>query len=364
MEKKTPLYGWHLAHEGKMVPFAGYSLPVQYATGVVTEHNTVREACGIFDVSHMGEFVITGKGALAALNYALSNDFTDMTIGRVRYTLMCNEHGGIVDDLVVCKMDEGRYMLVVNAANREKDAEWLCAHIDPKGHDCAFEDISDTIAEIAFQGAATPELITKISQTIPEKYYTLIEKGNVLGTPCIVSKTGYTGSFGYEFFCKAEDAVALCDKLLDAGKSYGLIPCGLGARDTLRLEASMPLYGHEMTDDITPFEAGLGSAVKMDKADFVGKAALAGREKPERRRVGLEVTGRGIVREHEALFAGDEKAGETTSGTFCPYLKKGMAMALVPVKYAEIGTKLQADVRGRRVDVEVVKMPFYTKAKK
>jgi aminomethyltransferase len=367
MEKKTPLYEWHVAHGGKMSPFAGYSMPIQYAAGVVAEHNAVREKAGLFDVSHMGEFVLSGKQPLAALNYVLSNDFTDMPVGRVRYTLMCNDNGGIVDDLVVCKMepapagqsDGGRYMLVVNAANIDKDFAWFKAHIG--GFDVRFENISDGIAEIAFQGAVTKSLIRDISPTVPEKYYTLIEKGSVLGIDCIVSRTGYTGSWGYEFFCKSDRAVELWDKLLDAGKGVGIIPCGLGARDTLRLEASMPLYGHEMTDDTTPFEAGLGSAVRMDKADFVGKAALAGRKTPSRVRVGLEVTGRGIVREHEALFAGKEPTGNTTSGTFCPYLKKAMAMALVPTRYAALGTKLEADVRGRRVEVTVTKMPFYKK---
>jgi aminomethyltransferase len=360
VEKKTPLYQWHESHGGKIVPFAGYLLPVQYEQGVIAEHNAVREKCGLFDVSHMGEFVLKGKDALANLNYILSNEFSDMPIGRVRYTLMCNDHGGIVDDLVVCKMEEGRYMLVVNAANRDKDAAWIKSHLGKAGKDVSFEDISDSIAEIALQGAKAPAILAKLSTTIPTGYYTLIEKGNVGGINCIVSKTGYTGSHGFEFFCDAKDAVALCDKLLEAGKDEGLIPCGLGARDTLRLEASMPLYGHEMTDDITPFEAGLGSAVKMDK-DFIGKSGLAGKEKPGRIRVGLKVTGRGILREHGEVFAAGKKVGETTSGTFCPYLKLALAMAILDVGSAKIGTKVEVDVRGRRVEAEVVPMPFYKK---
>jgi len=360
MEKKTPLYQWHVAHGGKIVPFAGYLLPVQYENGVIAEHNAVREKCGLFDVSHMGEFVLKGKDALANLNYILSNEFSDMSVGRVRYTLMCNEKGGIVDDLVVCKMEEGRYMLVVNAANRDKDAAWIKGRLGKAGRDVSFEDISDSIAEIALQGAKAPEILAKVCKTIPSGYYTLIEKGNVAGIDCIVSKTGYTGSFGFEFFCAAKDAPALCDKLMEAGKAEGLIPCGLGARDTLRLEASMPLYGHEMTDDITPFEAGLGSAVRMEK-DFVGRDALKGREKPSRIRVGLKVTGRGIVREHCDLFSGGEKVGETTSGTHCPYLKTALAMGIVKIPFSKTDTKLEADVRGRRIEVEVVPMPFYKK---
>jgi aminomethyltransferase len=360
MEKKTPLYQWHEAHGGKIVPFAGYLLPVQYESGVIAEHNAVREQCGLFDVSHMGEFLITGKDALANLNYLLSNDFTDMPIGRVRYTLLCNEQGGIVDDLVVCKLEEGRYMLVVNAANRDKDAAWIKARLGTAGKDAAFEDISDTVAEIALQGAKAPAILAKLSKTIPSGYYTLLEKGQVGGIDCIVSKTGYTGSYGFEFFCAPKDAQALWETLLKAGKDEGIIPCGLGARDTLRLEAAMPLYGHEMADDITPFEAGLGGAVKMGK-NFVGKDALVGKEVPGRIRAGLKVTGRGIVREHCALFSGGKKAGETTSGTFCPYIKQAVAMALIDRSYAVTGAALEAEVRGRSIAVEVVPMPFYKK---
>ncbi|MDR3302703.1 MAG: glycine cleavage system aminomethyltransferase GcvT [Spirochaetaceae bacterium] len=362
MEKKTPLYQWHESHGGKIVPFAGYLLPVQYESGVITEHNTVREKAGLFDVSHMAEFVIKGKDALVNLNYLFSQDFTDMPIGRVRYTLMCNDEGGIVDDLVVCKMEENRYMLVVNAGNHEKDAAWVKGHLGKAGSDVSFEDISDSIAEIALQGPAAPAILAKLSKTIPTKYYTFIEKGNAGGIDCIVSKTGYTGSDGYEFFCNAKDAVALWEIILETGKDFGIIPCGLGARDTLRLEASMPLYGHEMSDTISPFEAGLGSAVKMNK-DFIGRNALKGKENPARIRVGLQVTGRGIVREHSEVFAGGRKVGETTSGTFCPYCKHALAMALVEVPSAKIGTALEVDVRGRKIEAVVVPMPFYKKGK-
>ncbi|MDR2803363.1 MAG: glycine cleavage system aminomethyltransferase GcvT, partial [Treponema sp.] len=256
MEKKTPLYQWHESHGGKIVPFAGYLLPVQYEQGVIAEHNAVRKCAGLFDVSHMGEFVIKGRDALPNLQRILSNDFRDMSIGRVRYTLMCNENGGIVDDLVVCKMADDRYMLVVNAANREKDAAWIKAHIEGSG--VSFEDISDTLAQIAIQGPASLPILSSVSNTIPEKYYTLIEKGQAAGVDCIVSRTGYTGETGFELYCPPEKAETLWERLLEAGKGAGLIPCGLGARDTLRLEAAMPLYGHEMNDSVTPFEAALG----------------------------------------------------------------------------------------------------------
>ncbi|GHV39928.1 aminomethyltransferase [Spirochaetia bacterium] len=380
MEKKTPLYQWHESHGGKIVPFAGYLLPVQYESGVIAEHNAVREGAGLFDVSHMGEFVIKGPGALANLQRLLTNDFTNMPIGRVRYTLMCNDSGGVVDDLVVCKMEEDRYLLVVNAANRGKDAAWIQAHLQVGTHlqalahpgkgDVSFEDISDTLAQIALQGPASQAILASLSNTIPEKYYTLIEKGNVAGIDCIVSRTGYTGETGFEMYCPAGQALELWEKLLEAGKAVkgsdgaGLIPCGLGARDTLRLEASMPLYGHEMNDTVNPFEAALSFAVKMEKPDFIGKSALVGKEKPSRLRVGLRITGRGIAREQcDVLYQG-KIVGKTSSGTFCPYLKEALAMALVDASIAQPGTVVEVDVRGRKIEAQFCALPFYTKGKK
>jgi aminomethyltransferase len=357
LEKKTPLYNWHESHGGRIVPFAGYLLPVQYETGVITEHMAVREKAGLFDVSHMGEFVITGAGALKNLQRIFTNDFVNMTIGRVRYTLLCNDAGGIIDDLVICKMEEGRYMLVVNAANRDKDAAWIRSRLDASA---SFEDISDTLAQIALQGPAAPTILSGLSKTIPEKYYTLIEKGNAAGVDCIISQTGYTGETGYELYCKAGDAEGLWEKLLEAGRDSGLIPCGLGARDTLRLEAAMPLYGHEMNETVTPFEAGLSFAVKMNKDDFTGKAALAGKEKPARIRAGVRITGRGIAREDSEIFYQGRYAGKTTSGTFCPYLKEALALALVDSSLAA-GTPVEIDVRGRWLEAEICALPFYKK---
>jgi aminomethyltransferase len=356
MEKKTPLYGWHESHGGKIVPFAGYLLPVQYETGVIAEHTAVREACGLFDVSHMGEFVLQGADALANLQRLFTNDFANMTTGRVRYTPMCNDSGGILDDLVVCKMDDARYMLVVNAANRDKDFAWLKAHVTG---DVKFTDISDSLAQIALQGPKAPEILGLVSKTIPDKYYTLIENGEVGGIKCIVSRTGYTGELGFELYCAPDKATALWQLLLDTGKPLGLIPCGLGARDTLRLEAAMPLYGHEMDETITPFEAALSFAVKMDKADFIGRQALVGHENPARTRIGIKVTGRGIARGGEDVFARGKLVGRTTSGTFCPYLKEAVAMAIVGVETAAPETLLEIDVRGRKLEAQTVELPFY-----
>jgi aminomethyltransferase len=366
LEKKTPLYQWHLSHGGRIVPFAGYFLPVQYEQGLIAEHLAVRKKAGLFDVSHMGEFVLQGPGALAALQRILTNDFSNMSIGRVRYTLMCGNGGGVIDDLVVCRMAENRYMLVVNAANRDKDAAWIRACLaghreGGKAADVSFEDVSDSLAQIALQGPESEAILASLSAAIPEKYYTLIENGSVAGIGCIVSRTGYTGEMGFELYCSPEKVQDLWEALLEAGKDKGLIPCGLGARDTLRLEAAMPLYGHEMDETATPFEAGLGFAVKMDKDGFIGRKALLGKEKPSRVRVGLRVTGRGIVREGSSLFRRGELVGKTTSGTFCPYLKEALAMALVDAACAEPGTRIEADVRGKMIGAEICALPFYSK---
>jgi aminomethyltransferase len=322
---------------------------------VIAEHNAVRERAGLFDVSHMGEFVIGGAGSTEALQRLFTNDFTGMTVGRVRYTLMCNESGGIIDDLVVCKMAEDRCLLVVNAANREKDAAWIRGRLTGEA---VFEDVSDSFAQIALQGPASLGILSSLSDTVPGKYYTLIEKGSVAGIPCIVSRTGYTGELGYELYCGPEDAPDLWERLLEAGKGT-LEPCGLGARDTLRLEAAMPLYGHEMDETVNPFEAGLGFAVKMGKDHFIGKAALRGKEQPARVRAGLRVIGRGIIREQAELYRQGKLVGRSSSGTFCPFLKEALAMAFLDVEAAEPGLRLEADVRGRMIGAEVCTLPFY-----
>jgi aminomethyltransferase len=313
----------------------------------------------------MGEFLISGTGALKNLRRLLTNDFADMKTGRVRYTLLCNETGGVIDDLVVCKLDDERFMLVVNAANREKDFSWIKNHLDGASGGVSFKDISDTFAQIAIQGPLAPVILAKLSTTIPEKYYTLIEKGAVAGIGCIVSRTGYTGEAGFELYCRPEDSLSLWEKIMEAGKDAGLVPCGLGARDTLRLEAAMPLYGHELSETITPFEAGLSFAVKMEKPDFIGKAALLEKQNPARIRTGIKITGKGIAREGSEVFAGpaDGKAvGVVTSGTFCPHLEEAVAMALVEKDASVPGTLIGVDIRGRRTEGIITALPFYKRS--
>ncbi|NLD34555.1 MAG: glycine cleavage system aminomethyltransferase GcvT [Clostridiales bacterium] len=362
MEKKTPLYDLHVRLQGKIVPFAGYLLPVQYPTGVIAEHNAVRRACGLFDVSHMGEILFEGPDALSNLQRMHTNDFSGMQVGRVRYSPICNKQGGIVDDLIVYKFAEDRYLLIVNAANKDKDFAWYTKHAQG---DVKILDLSDQYAQLALQGPKAPAVLARVADAaqLPTKYYTFTEHVLVAGVDCLVSRTGYTGELGYELYCKPEDAVRLAEALLEAGKDDGLIPCGLGARDTLRLEAGMPLYGHEMSDDITPLEVGLDMFVKMDKPDFIGKQALLERGEPKKIRVGLMLLDRGIAREDSDVYKDDQLIGRTTSGTMGPFVGKAIAMATIDRAHANIGEKLVVDVRGRKLAAQVVALPFYTRPK-
>ncbi len=357
MDKKTPLYECHIERNAKIVPFAGYLLPVQYETGVINEHNAVRNAAGLFDVSHMGEVIISGNDALLNLQMLVTNDCSKMYDGQAKYSPMCNFEGGTVDDLIVFKINNNKFLLGINAANRDKDVDWIKSHL--KG-DASLLDISDDVAQVALQGRASKAILEKIcdKKTLPEKYYSFRENVNVSGINCFVSKTGYTGEEGYEISCKPEDARKLWDSVLEAGAPEDLIPCGLGARDTLRLEAAMPLYGHELTDDITPLEAGLNFAVKTEKQDFIGKDAMIKRGEM-RIRTGLKITGRGIAREHCEVFLGDMNIGFTTSGTHSPTLGYPVAMAMLNKEYATFGTEVDVDVRGRRISALVCELPFY-----
>ncbi len=363
MEKKTPLYDTHVKYGGKMVPFAGYLMPVQYGAGVIAEHMAVRTACGLFDVSHMGEILCSGTDALRNLNHLLTNQYDGMYDGQARYSPMCNDEGGVVDDLIVYKVRDDHYFIVVNAANKDKDYAWMREHAFG---DAVFTDISDEVAQIALQGPKAPEILRKLvaEDQIPVKYYSCRYHCPVGGMDCIISRTGYTGEDGFELYLASADAAKMWELLLEAGKEEGLICCGLGARDTLRLEAAMPLYGHEMDDAVTPLEAGLGVFVKMGKEEFIGKQALERKGTLTRKRVGLKVTGRGIVREHLDVFAGGTKIGVTTSGTFAPYLKAPIAMALLDTGYTEPGTAVEVDVRGKKVAAEVAALPFYKRNKK
>ena len=359
---KTPLYDCHVAAGGKIVPFAGYLLPVQYeGTGQIVEHKTVRTGVGMFDVSHMGETLFEGPDAFKTVSNLVTADLSDMQPGDCHYSPMCYDDGGFVDDLIVYKFADDKFYIVVNAANRHKDVAWMKEHLLG---DVKFTDISDEIAQIALQGPLAPKVVAKLADAdqIPEGNYTFIEKAKVAGIETVcMSRTGYTGEDGFEIYTKAADGPAMWNALLEAGEEFGIIPCGLGARDTLRLEAAMPLYGHEMDETVNPYEARIGIFVKLDKeGGFIGHDALVPvKGNVTRKRVGLKVTGRGIIREHCDCYDGDKLIGHVTSGTFCPYINGAYGMAILDMDHQEVGTPIQVDVRGKKVDCEICKLPFY-----
>ncbi len=357
MEQKTALYERHVELGGKMVPFAGHMLPVQFKKGILEEHMIVREHAGMFDCSHMGEMLLEGPDALKNINYIFSNSFDSMKDGSCRYAIMLYEDGGCIDDLIVYRRNENSYYVVINAANAAKDVQWIKEHLVG---DVEIVDMCDGYSQIAVQGPECIKLSSIVSGTpLPEKYYTFSEGVIIGGVECFVSRTGYTGSFGYEIFMKNEGAVAVWNALLDAGVE----PCGLGSRDTLRTEAALPLYGHEISETIDPLTGGLGFAVKMDKEDFIGKSGLIARGEPKMKRVGLKVVGRGVIRDHQDVYDGDKKIGFISSGTFMAWINCSAGMAYVEPEYAELGKKLEVDVRGRRIPVEVAELPFYNKAR-
>ena len=356
--KKTPLYDVHIALGGKMVDFGGWALPVQYSS-ILEEHKAVRERCGLFDVSHMGELWVSGEGAFPYLQYMLTNDITTMTPGRCRYSMVCYEDGGTVDDVLVYKYSDTDYLVVVNASNTEKDFEWFAAHAIPT---VQVENKSAEYAQLALQGPKFMQVLEAagVDGAIPEKNYTFVQETKVAGIPCIVSRTGYTGEDGVELYCAAKDGPALHAALMEAGKCVNMLPCGLGARDTLRFEASMPLYGHEMDANVTPMETGISFAVKLNKEDFIGKEALLAPAK--RIRIGLKLIDRGIAREHADVYLGEERVGHVTSGSPAPTLGGNYAMALVDLEDSEAPV-YEIEVRGRRLKAEKTAMPFYKRAK-
>ncbi|MBR2970798.1 MAG: glycine cleavage system aminomethyltransferase GcvT [Clostridia bacterium] len=358
MAKRTPLYDIHVKYGGQIVDFAGYELPVQYeGLGVIKEHTAVRTQAGLFDVSHMGEIVVSGERAEEALNNLLTNDIRGMYDGQIRYSLLPNDKGGAVDDVLVYRISQTAYLIVVNASNADKDARHIAARLP---QDVTFANISDAVAQVALQGPNSEAILKKLvaEEFIPKKYYSFTKNVVIGGIRCLISRTGYTGEFGYEIYCGNIDACDLYEAIMEAGKEHGLVPAGLGARDTLRLEAAMPLYGHELGEDIPVNEVGLGFGIKMGKESFVGKAALEAHE-PEYERVGARLVDRGIAREHCDVYCGDEKVGIVTSGTHAPTL--GYPIAMLRIKKGVEG-QLTVDVRGRRLKIELIPLPFYKKA--
>lgn len=363
--KKTPLYQVHIDSGAKMVEFGGWLMPVQYS-GIVEEHNVVREKVGLFDVSHMGEFMVKGKDALAFLQKVVTNDLAKMAAGQVQYSPMCYENGGTVDDLLIYKYADDNYMLVVNAGNIEKDWQWLNKYSE--GFAVELTDVSSEIGLLALQGPLAEKILSGLTDVDLKElpYYRFLPKAIVDGCEVVLSRTGYTGEDGFEIYCKAQDSKKLWQAILQAGKADGILPAGLGSRDTLRFEASLPLYGHELSVAITPVEAGIGMFVKIDKGDFIGYEQLSKQkaEGTKRKVVGFEMTDRGIARADYKVFADGKEIGHVTSGSPAPTLGKNLGLALVDKEYANVGQKIAIEIRGKLVNAEVIKKPFYKRGDK
>lgn len=357
---ETPFTRFHVEAGAKMVPFAGFSMPVQY-TGIVDEHLAVRNNIGLFDLSHMGEFEVAGTDALAFLQKTTTNNVAKLEIGQIQYNCMPYENGGIVDDLLIYRTGENEYFLVVNASNMQKDYDWLSSHLSGN---VTLEDRSMEIGLLAIQGPNAQKLMSELTDYGLESmaYYTHAT-ANVAGVELLFSRTGYTGEDGFELYIPTERCEALWKAVTDAGKKYNLKLIGLGARDTLRLEMKMALYGNDIDQTTTPIEAGLGWIVDTDK-DFIGKKVIAKQkdEKPSRRLVCMELTEKAIPRHGMEIVDGETKIGYVTSGTFSPSLQKPIALGYVPSKLSKIGSTVEIAIRNKRVSAEVVKPPFYKNA--
>jgi aminomethyltransferase len=360
---QTPLHDRHVALGAKLIEFGGWLMPVQYA-GIIEEHRAVRERAGLFDLSHMGELFVEGPDAGAALAHALVTNPPTLAEGRAHYSMIVAPDGGIIDDLIVYRLGPERFLVVANASNAQVVSDALAERLD--GFKAVLDDRSLATALVAIQGPRSVEIVRPLTDVDLDalRYYAIAE-GTVAGIPALVARTGYTGEDGFEVFVDTARAGELWDALMAAGAGHGLAPIGLGARDTLRLEAGMPLYGNELDRTTNPFEANLGRVVKFDKPDdFIGRAALekAARDGVARRLVGLVMRGRGIARHGYPVHAGERETGVVTSGTQSPTLGEAIAMAHVATADAEPGTMLDVEIRGQRVPAEVVALPFYRRA--
>jgi aminomethyltransferase len=343
-----------------MVDFNGWWLPVQYA-GILEEHRAVREQAGIFDVSHMGEIRVVGVDAARYMQKLVTNDLADLATGKVRYSPLCYADGGTVDDILIYRLADNEFWLVVNASNKDKDFSWMIEN--SSGYDVAIIDESDQTAEVALQGPAAATILQEVSsgRMFEKGYYEFLPQWQIAGVSTLVSRTGYTGEDGFEIYCAVTDVTTVWDALLETGKAYGLQPAGLGCRDTLRFEASMPLYGHELSAEITPLEAGLSRFVSFEKGDFIGRQALLEqREKGlHRKLIGFEMIGRGVARAgYPVCFAG-KVIGAVTSGSVAPSLGANLGMALVNRDTGPVGTEIEIDIREKPVTAKIIARPFY-----
>ena len=373
--RKTALNAVHRQMGAKMVDFNGWDMPVEYPAsigcGIINEHMAVRTGVGIFDVSHMGDIRLAGPQALAAVQHISMNDASRLAIGQAQYSALLYPQGTFVDDVIVHRLGEDEYFLVINAGTREKDFNWV--RDNTRQFDCAVENLSDDFTQIAIQGPKGVNVLQKLTDAdlSAVKFY-WVTRGTVCGLKNIlIARTGYTAEDGFEIYVPADEAISarVWDEILRAGKEFGIVPCGLGARNTLRLEGKLPLYGHEISDTINVWEAGLDRFCKMEKSDFIGRAALekAKAEGLKRTLVGLEMTERGIARDGYKVLNSDgngREIGYVTSGSPAPFLKKNIALAYVPPAFAAVGTPVKVEIRGQGVAAQVVPTPFYKRPKK
>ena len=361
---ETPLHAWHAAHGGRLVEFGGWSMPVQYGS-IIDEHHAVRRRVGLFDISHMGRLRFDGPEVLDWLEAATTNHVARLKPGQIQYSLLANDQGGLIDDILVYRLPDGSYRVVCNASNRTQVVDRF--HALGSNRDARLIDETSALAMIAIQGPRASEVLAAIADPrLGELGYYRCGmadrvEGVPAGVPTLVSRTGYTGEDGFELIVPADASEAVWTALLGAGSGAGIVPCGLGARDTLRFEAAMPLYGHELGPEISPFEAGVGWAVKLSKGDFAGRAALLSRaDHPARARVGLRLEGKRIARQGATVLdPAEQPVGEVSSGTFSPTLEQSLAMAFVRAQDAPPGTELRVDIRGRIEPARVVPLPFY-----
>ena len=359
--RRTSLFEMHRRLGARMTAFGGFEMPVSYA-GIIEEHLAVRSRAGIFDVGHMGEFELTGAAALALLERAMTNSAARLEVGRAQYTLMCTPEGGTIDDLIVYRLDDTRYMLCVNASNIAADREWL---LELGAEEAGFRNLSDDTGLVAVQGPQAQTILQPLC-SVPLKgmpRFAVVET-EVAGVRCVIARTGYTGEDGFELFTATEAAEPLFSAILEAGKPAGMMPCGLGARDTLRMEAGLPLYGHELDRATSPLEAGLGTFVKLGR-EFVGAAALAAQQRDglKRRLVGIRTgDGRSVARQGYKLFVGERELGVMTSGTFAPSFNRPLGMAYLD---AAVGSpqQVEVEIRNRRVAATLTGLPFYRRGK-
>ncbi len=362
--RQTPLYGEYSKYGGKTIDFGGWDLPVQF-TSIKEEHDAVRNRAGLFDVSHMGEIFVEGKDALSYLQKILSNDISKIQVGGAQYNVMCYENGGVVDDLLVYFLQENRYLLCVNAANIEKDFEWMKKHVEG---DVIVTNKSDEYAQIALQGPLSEEVLQLFTDVnLSElKSFKFIDDITIGGHQVLVSRTGYTGEDGFEIYGEPSSIIDLWTRILELGKEKGVVPAGLGARDTLRFEAGLPLYGQELSRDISPFEAGMGFAVKLQKeCEFIGKEALKVQKENglPRKIVGVEMIDKGIPRHGYKVFKDGIEIGEVTTGTQLPSTKRNVGLALIDAKFTELNTEVEIEIRNKKLKAKTVATPFYKRAK-